>query len=646
MLFKYALTLFVILVIVYVDKFHPNRTVACQVKNTTCDPNVSESEKRLLDAIESGNTSEVEALLAAGANPDGRAKINADPFYVIKICHSPLIHALRLNKIDILKLLLKTSYARDNPENYSAGVSYDRSIIETLIAAGGNVNARAEINDTPLIIAARGGRVELLRFLLERGADVNFRNKPGQTALLAATDRLGDSSGSPPVVEMLGADKDKATEILVAAGGDVDASDNDGNTPLILAAQYGRVDLSRFLLAHGANVDFQNKSGESALMAAAGIRGTYSSTSADRDKVIEILVAGGGDINTSDINGNTPLIMAAEYGRVDLARLLLEHGANLALRNKSGQTALMMAAFPSSQPHINENKAKIINLLAINKSDTNVKDGEGNTLLISAARYGWYINTADTIVKALLSAGAEVNARNNNGDTALIEVLKIRDGAFIYSDEGRGNVYLLNTVNILVTAGADVNAENNIGDTPLKIAAVSLRSDRGRMSVLNLLIKYKADVNLTGSVREPVLLLAIRRAAGRSNSEVVQALIKAGADVNVSDDEGAPALILAVRESGNAEVVRLLLEAGARVNDRDKSGDTALIAAVRQYLPSDNEAVKNTLYRNTLVVRALLAAGADITIKGRDGETVIDLAKKIDNKNIIQLLREAETKRK
>ncbi len=151
---------------------------------------------------------------------------------------------------------------------------------------------------------------------------------------------------------------------------------------------------------------------------------------------------------------------------------------------------------------------------------------------------------------------------------------------------------------------------------------------------------------MAGATKEPALILSIRRAAGSSDSKLVHALIKAGANVNTSDYQGTPALIVAVRECGNVEVVRLLLEAGSDVNKKDQDGDTALIAAVREYLPSDNEAVRNALRRNPRVIRTLLAAGSDITIKGKDGDTAFDVAKRANNKDIIQLLSEAEKKRR
>ncbi len=485
-LFKCVVTLLAILVIAGARLIEPNsRTIASQKEKPTCE--LSESDKRLLDAVAMGDLKQVEALLAAGANPDGRVKVTIDSYDHIKLCPSPLIHALRQGKTDILKVLLKASYSRDKDGNYSHALDTDRYVIEMLIASGGDINTIARAGATTLIIAAGAGRIDLVRFLLENGANVNSRSNIEETALVAAANRLGDSNIGFHDVNIMGMDKDNVAELLVTSGGDVNASNNMGDTPLILAATYGRVDLVRFLLKNGAKVNHRNKSGDTALTAAASLRGYYFASDTDKDKVVEALVAAGGDINTRDDNDDTPLIIASREGKVGLVRILLESGADMNLRNKSGQTALMAAALPSGSPGVNENKAKAIKLFGLAKADINAKDNEGNTVLISAARYGWYINTANTIIKALVSSGANVNASNNNGDTALIGVIKTRDGDFVYSDDYNQFNPIVNTIEILATAGEDMNAENRDGDTALKVAIASSRADRSLMGILNAL---------------------------------------------------------------------------------------------------------------------------------------------------------------
>jgi ankyrin repeat protein len=639
-IFQFSFVLVVTWIIVRTDTIHLKRAIACQKERSTCEQN--ESEKKLLGAIERGDLQQAEALLAAGVSPDGRVKVRENNYEAVKLCPSPfLMHALRLGRTEILKLLLKASQAKDTDRNYSSSLGDERYVIEMLMAASGDVNTKTENGTTPLMIAARGGRVDLVRFLLENGAQIDARNVPKETALIAAANRLGDRDGNFPVIEPLHTDKDKVVEVLVAAGADINASDVNGDTPLILASRYGRIEVVRFLIGSGAELNLRNRSGETALLTAVGRLGYYVTNETDNGKIIELLIDAGADVNARDQGGNTPLIIAANAGIVSHVRLLLERGADVRLKNHAGGTALTAASDPGSSGDINVSKAQIINLLVQANADINIKDREGNTPLISAARFACYFDVTDTIIKALISSGADVNARNDRGDTALIEVAKNQGHEYTrpgWNDQQK----IVKAINLLLAGGAEINAENHHGETVLKIAII--RSSRNNIGVLEALLANKADINMAGSAREPALILAIRRAAGRSNSELVQALIKAGGNVHTTDDEGTPALIVAVRESGNPEVVRLLLQAGAGINDRDRNGETALLAAVREYLPAENESAKNALRRNLAVIRSLLAAGADVTIKAKDRLTALEIATKTDRTDLIQLLRKAGTK--
>src|SRR5262245_30402216 len=90
-IFECSITLLVIGIITGAVVIHPNnKTIACQQEKTKCES--SESDKRLFDAIETGDSKLVESLLAAGASPDGRVKVTSDGYERIELCPSPLIH--------------------------------------------------------------------------------------------------------------------------------------------------------------------------------------------------------------------------------------------------------------------------------------------------------------------------------------------------------------------------------------------------------------------------------------------------------------------------------------------------------------------------------------------------------------------------
>jgi ankyrin repeat protein len=123
-------------------------------------------------------------------------------------------------------------------------------------------------------------------------------------------------------------------------------------------------------------------------------------------------------------------------------------------------------------------------------------------------------------------------------------------------------------VTTLISAGADVNVRDNYGDTPLIDAA-----DHGRDDVVKLLIAAKADI--TARHNPPINRNALHSAAYTGNGRTVTALIDAGADPNDPAESGWTPLMIAMLY-GKADVIEALLAGGANVNARSKSGWTAL----------------------------------------------------------------------
>ena len=154
--------------------------------------------------------------------------------------------------------------------------------------------------------------------------------------------------------------------------------------------------------------------------------------------------------------------------------------------------------------------------------------------LITAVSYG----KTDT-VKALLEAGADVNATDTRGATALRL-------ASLYGHT--------ETVKALVAAGAVVNAKDNSGETAL-MAAITY----GHTEIVKALLEAGADVNATNARGATALMFA----SDEGNTEIVKALLEAGADVNMEDNRGGTALKSAKRSKHKA-IVQLLEEAGAR----------------------------------------------------------------------------------
>ncbi|XP_043941325.1 2-5A-dependent ribonuclease isoform X2 [Protopterus annectens] len=305
-------------------------------------------------------------------------------------------------------------------------VDLDR--IRERISQGADVNGNICIDNTALNLAASRGNTELVRLLLDNGANVNSQTKEyGWAPLLSAV-----QSGSKDTVALLlerQADpyikkKNGASAFILAAmledaevlsmlydkyKPDIDEADNNGFTAFMEAAIYGREKPLRFLYEKGAEVDKCRQApatqqelrtgGETALMDAA--KNGYN-------RIINILVDEmRADINAADNLGRTALIHALRPKDIKSStiQLLLEKGANVNACGRDEKSALILAAEKGS--------SSAVKLILQQKSiNINACDNKGKIAL----HYAVKSESAD-MVKSLCEAGADVNCRDNTGQT-------------------------------------------------------------------------------------------------------------------------------------------------------------------------------------------------------------------------------------
>ncbi len=263
-----------------------------------------------------------------------------------------------------------------------------------LLDAGAVAGARDGDGRTPLHAAAAAGAAELCGLLLDRGAEVDARCARGATPLLDASSAA-------------------AVATLCSGGADADADAASGMRPLIAAAIAGRLEVVQALLAAGADPEAATELGQVALHGAVLAPGD-----AQAQAIVAALLGAGAQVDEEADDGMTPLMVAALNHRTALVSALLARGADAARRTVSGNTALMMAS--DGRAELDRDLSTIdrmqecIRVLAAGGAEVDAANEAGETALIWAAR-GFHTGPVQT----LLELGADANARSTAGLTPL-----------------------------------------------------------------------------------------------------------------------------------------------------------------------------------------------------------------------------------
>jgi ankyrin repeat protein len=320
------------------------------------DPNVAlnSGETPLMLAARDGRVDTVHALLEGGADPSAKEKNGAQTALMWAIAgrHSAVTKELVQYKADV------NARSKGGSTALMFAARGDVESTRILLAAGADPNIKIpDWGGTALSIASTMGQAEIVEALLNKGADINYRDNNSFTALHSA---VRDSEyGEDP------AQKARAVEtvkVLLAHGADVNARLHqekptvralnelqfEGATPLFLAAEVNNLDVIKLLVAAGADPNIPTAYGTTALMVACG-----AGTDVQRARSIEergmavetarYLLDRGADVNAVGEFGWTPLHNAAYQGLTDVIELLVSRGAKTETKDKLGQTPLSIS---------------------------------------------------------------------------------------------------------------------------------------------------------------------------------------------------------------------------------------------------------------------------------------------------------------
>ena len=323
----------------------------------------------------------------------------------------------------------------------------------------------------------------------------------------------------------------------------------------------------------------------------------------DLHSIVELLVnEHSQDVNSRDFNDATPLHLASEIGRLEVARTLIEHGARVSARNKDGWTPLHLAS--------QEGRLEVAHMLIEHGADVSAQNFDGQTPLhlVSPSHrnrvqfHGLVDSGRPQVAQMLIKHGADVSAQDKVGEVPLHRA----------SQAG-----WLGVARILIELGADVSVHNKDGQTPVHLAVRA-----GQLEVARILIECGTSVSARNKDGHTPLHLASK--AGWL--EVARMIIERGADVSAQDKDGQTPVHLAL-QCGRLGVARMLIKHGASVSAPGKYGRTPLhLVSLRNLDWVPNPYLDSTDSDRPEVARMLIELGANVLAQDKDGQTPVHLA--------------------
>lgn len=496
----------------------------------------------------------------------------------------------------------------------------DLAICELLIARGADANSKLPAENklwlyptqrTPLHHAAASRNGQLVRFLLEQGAEINTADSEGQTPLLVAS-----KHADPSVVET-----------LLSRGADANAADREARTALHHAAERRDAAMVKTLLSHGADADRKSRDGQTptSIATANGSeeivrlltnrhgRVTIHTAAAMGDlAALERLVKEGIDVNRLDVQGQTALHAAANTGQLAVVRWLVEHGANVDLADNKKATALSIAtdqARAARRMTTEEVKYKAVMALLISRGASLSFDyGVPKESVLSHGE-----TMADVVL-----------ASPPNGDM----VPDANNTLLHWAAHGGNKQAVLD----LIELGADLNVPNSGGATPLHYAIPRFSKPWGEDPYLR---RHRDIVRLLidrGAVVDPNSTILLR-AADCSDVEIMDLLLAKGVDPNAATKEGITLLSVLLRShwlTAEETKVRMksyimgLIWRGLRIDGQTADGVTTLQQAAALEFPD--------------LFQELLSRGAPVNAKSNKGWTALHSAVAVGQAELVESL--------
>ncbi|KAJ8264407.1 hypothetical protein GJAV_G00148820 [Gymnothorax javanicus] len=499
------------------------------------------------------------------------------------------------------------------------------------LKTGVDINICNQNGLNALHLASKEGHVEVVAELIKLGANVDAATKKGNTAL-----HIASLAGQTDVVKE-----------LVTNSANVNAQSQNGFTPLYMAAQENHLEVVRFLLDNGASQSIATEDGFTPLAVAlqqghdqvvslllendtkgkVRLPALHIAARKDDTKAAALLLQNDHNadveskmmVNRTTESGFTPLHIAAHYGNINVATLLLNRGAAVDFKARNDITPLHVAS--------KRGNSNMVKLLLERGAKIDAKTKDGLTPLHCGARSGH-----EQVVEMLLDRGAPILSKTKNGLSPLhmatqgdhlncVQLLLHHDvpvddvtNDYLTALHVAAHCGHYKVAKVIVDKKANPNAKALNGFTPLHIAC-----KKNRIRVMELLLKHGASIQaVTESGLTPIHV-----AAFMGHENIVTQLMNHGASPNTSNVRGETALHMAAR-AGQSEVVKFLVQNGARVEAKAKDDQTPLHIASR--------------LGKADIVQQLLQHGASPDASTSSGYTALHLAAREGHEDVASVL--------